>query len=50
MADTPSSSLSQECKDIAAEQTKRLRNIERVLVAIAVRVLGISLSDLDLEK
>ena len=47
MADTP---LSQECKDIATEQTKRLRNIERVLVAIAVRVLGISLSDLDLEK
>ena len=47
MADTP---LSSECKAIANEQTKRLRNIEKVLVAIAVSVLGISLSDLDLEK
>ncbi len=47
MADTP---LSQECKDIATEQTKRLRNIEKVLVAIAVSVLGIPLSSLDLEE
>ena len=46
MADTP---LSKECKDIASEQTKRLRNIERVLVAIAVRVLGIPLDSLNLE-
>ena len=48
--DTPSSSLSLECKEIADEQTKRLRNIEKVLVAIAVSVLGVSLDDLDLEE
>ena len=48
--DTPSSSLSFECKEIADEQTKRLRNIEKVLVAIAVSVLGLSLEDLDLEE
>ena len=47
MADTP---LSSECKAIANEQTKRLRNIEKVLVAIAVRVLGLSISDLNLEQ
>ena len=48
--DTPSSSLSQECREIADEQTKRLRNIEKVLVSIAVSVLGLSLEDLDLEE
>ena len=48
--DTPSSSLSSECKEIADEQTKRLRNIEKVLVSIAVSVLGLSISDLNLEE
>ena len=48
--DTPSSSLSPECKEIADEQTKRLRNIEKVLVSIAVSVLGLSLENLDLEE
>ena len=38
------------CREIADEQTKRLRNIEKVLVAIAVSVLGLSLEDLDLEE
>ena len=47
MADTP---LSSECKAIADEQSKRLRNIERVLVAIAVSLLGLSTSDLNLEQ
>ena len=42
--------LSQECKDIASEQTKRLRNIEKVLVAIVDGLLGLSRSDLDLEE
>ena len=50
MADTPPPPLSQECKDIADEQTKRLRNIEKVLVSIAVSVFGVSLDDLDLEE
>ena len=50
MADSSTPPLSQECKEIASEQTKRLRNIEKVLVAMAVSLLGLSLSDLDLEK
>ena len=49
MADS-SPALSQECKEIASEQTKRLRNIEKLLSAMVVGLLGLSLSDLDLEK
>ena len=49
MADS-SPPLSQECKDIASEQTKRLRNIEKLLAVMAVGLLGLSLSDLDLEE
>ena len=47
--DTPST-LSPECKEIADEQTKRLRNIEKVLVSIAVSVLGLTLDELDLDR